>query len=276
MKRIIIIFTLFISFSIFGQENSILWKIEKDSVVSYILGTNHIFGKAFIEKDQKIYDALKSSQLVLLENIQSKDSIINNRKAFHYTDHLSDSEKKTLSKVIDKNINADNLTIRELLLLTQNYWDRFSCLSDKEKRDKTVMDDYIKDYAIQTKKGLVGLENISETINFIEKEYLKDVDETKMIASLKFRLNEISKGTVQKNCDMDHLYSTGKYKFDFNSDVVYNIIYDRNKNWMAKILNALEQKKTAFIAVGASHLDYKTGIIALLSQNGYTVTPINL
>ena len=236
MKRIIIIFTLFISFSIFGQENSILWKIEKDSVVSYILGTNHIFGKAFIEKDQKIYTALKSSQIVLLENIQSKDSIINSRKAFHYTDNLSESEKKTLQKVIDKNINADNFTIRELLLLTQNYWDRLSCLNDKEKKDKTVMDDFIKDYAIQTKKRLVGLENISETINFIEKEYLKDVDETKMIASLKFRLNGISKGTVQNNCDMDHLYSTGKYKFDFSSDVVYNIIYDRNKNWIRKVL----------------------------------------
>jgi len=274
MKKLIFLLAVFIYIPMFAQENSILWKVEKDGVVSYLLGTNHIFGKAFVTDNKKIMGALKSCEVVMLENIQPKDPIINSRKPFGYINDLSAEEKATLEKIIDIKMDAAKYTIKELLLVTQNYWDRQSCVHSKEQ-DNLRMDDFIHEYAITSGKELSGLEDIAETMAFIETEYLKDVDPAKMAASLKYRLNGIIKNKPQ-NCDMNDLYAKGKYKFDFKSEVVYNIIYLRNKNWMEKITAVMADKKSAFIAVGAAHLDYTTGLIALLTAQGYTVSPVKL
>ncbi len=49
----------------------------------------------------------------------------------------------------------------------------------------------------------------------------------------------------------------------------------RNQNWIPKIINHL-QSGSCFIAVGAGHLKYKTGVIQLLRDKGYTLRPVKL
>ena len=100
MKKIILIFVILFFNSTYSQENSIFWKIQKDSIISYIIGTNHIFDKTFIEKDNTIISALDKSSIVFLENIESKDSIINSRSNFNYIDILSNKERKILKEIM--------------------------------------------------------------------------------------------------------------------------------------------------------------------------------
>lgn len=276
MKKFIVLFILLASLNAFAQENSILWKVEKCNAVSYLLGTNHVFGKTFLESNKQIIAALKSADVVLLENIETKDSIVNARQPFTYVNSLTPAEKAILEKVVDKNIDASKLTIRELLLLTQNYWDKFSCLNKKYKQDVLMMDAYIQNYALAQKKQVFGLEPMATTIDFVQNEYLKGVEETKMIASLKYKLDAISKGQIHNNCEMDELYATGKFKFTLDTSLNLPIITTRNNNWISKIYEVLGDNKKAFIAIGAAHLDYKNGIIAMLKQKGYTVTPVVL
>ena len=55
-----------------------------------------------------------------------------------------------------------------------------------------------------------------------------------------------------------------------------NIFLDeRNKKWVPKITSEIIKNKT-FIAVGAGHLDGQNGLIQLLINQGYTLTPIQL
>lgn len=276
MKKFIVLFILLASLNTVAQENSILWKVEKGNAVSYLLGTNHVFGKTFLENNNAIIKVLKDADVVLLENIETKDSIVNARQPFAYVNSLAPAEKSILEKVVDKNIDASKLTIRELLLLTQNYWDKFSCLNKKDKKDILSMDSYIQNYALTQKKQIFGLERMATTIDFVQNEYLKGVDEAKMIASLKYKLDAISKGLIHNKCEMHQLYTTGKFKFTFDTTLDMPIITTRNNNWITKIYEVLADNKKAFIAVGAAHLDYKDGIIALLKQKGYTVTPVVL
>lgn len=213
MRNFITIVIFFIVSYVFSQESSVFWKVQKDSTISYILGTNHIFGKSYIEKDKIIFNSLKSSSIVLLENIESKDSIVNSRDLFGYTEQLSFEEKKLLDKIVDKNINIDKLTLRELLLTTQNYWEKQSCLSGRYKKDKIVMEDFIINFATKEKKIVIGLENISETLNFIETEYLKNAEEEKILKSLRYRLNSILKNREVEDCTVNHLYANKKIYF---------------------------------------------------------------
>jgi uncharacterized protein YbaP (TraB family) len=48
---------------------------------------------------------------------------------------------------------------------------------------------------------------------------------------------------------------------------------DRNKDWMGKLPSLMKEQQT-FIAVGALHLSGKSGLIQLLREAGYTVTPL--
>lgn len=50
---------------------------------------------------------------------------------------------------------------------------------------------------------------------------------------------------------------------------------NRNQIWVPKIIYKIKEG-SCFIAVGLGHLQYKTGLIALLRANGYRLSPINL
>jgi uncharacterized protein YbaP (TraB family) len=51
------------------------------------------------------------------------------------------------------------------------------------------------------------------------------------------------------------------------------LLYNRNRNWVEK-LKRLMPEKSLLVAVGAGHLPGEKGVINLLRQAGYTVTPI--
>ncbi|MBX2928909.1 MAG: TraB/GumN family protein [Saprospiraceae bacterium] len=51
------------------------------------------------------------------------------------------------------------------------------------------------------------------------------------------------------------------------------LLEDRNRAWIPQMEKLVKTTPT-FFAVGAAHLGGKTGVIALLRQNGYNVTPI--
>lgn len=276
MKKLIFVFIIIFFNSSYSQENSIFWKIQKDSIISYILGTNHIFDRTFIEKDNTIITALDESSIVFLENIESKDSIINSRNNFNYLDNLSTKERKILKEIIDSDLNSNKLTNRELHLKIQNYSDKKLCLKDQFCSDKISMDSFIKNYSLKNNKKVIGLEKISETLNFIETEYLKNADESKIVTSLKYKLNEIDKGSNSKNCTYNELYKEKKCNYSFSIEVFDSLLNTRNNNWFIKIQKALETNEPIFIAVGLAHLDFTTGIISMLQEKGYVVTAINL
>jgi uncharacterized protein YbaP (TraB family) len=50
------------------------------------------------------------------------------------------------------------------------------------------------------------------------------------------------------------------------------LLYHRNRNWVEKLKDLLA-KKSLLIAVGAGHLPGDKGLISLLREAGYTVTP---
>ena len=51
------------------------------------------------------------------------------------------------------------------------------------------------------------------------------------------------------------------------------LIYGRNANWASALPGIMEQKST-FVAVGALHLPGPRGLLQLLRDKGYTVTPV--
>ena len=58
-----------------------------------------------------------------------------------------------------------------------------------------------------------------------------------------------------------------------HSDYEEHFVFSRNQDWIPKIESLIREQPT-FFAIGASHLSEERGIINLLMQKGYTLTPI--
>jgi uncharacterized protein YbaP (TraB family) len=54
-----------------------------------------------------------------------------------------------------------------------------------------------------------------------------------------------------------------------------NATIDRNAHWLPKIENKMREGN-CLIAIGFKHLQYKTGLIQLLKNQGYSLKPVNL
>lgn len=276
MKKLIIVLFLLLSTNINSQELSVLWKVEKDSVESYIIGTNHLFGSNYISKDTIIINLMKNSKLIITENNESANKIFEKRSIFNYIDKLSEKEKNKLNECLGSKTNIEKLTLKELLGQTERYWGRYSCLNEIEQKDTVLMDDYIKYFAKENNIKIQGIEETSETLKSVEKFTYPSFNDNKLLTILKDKLYKFSNNIPNTNCNLENAYRNKKVIYNFNDNLKIPILYERNKEWIKSLPILLEKNKNVFIAVGIGHLNFSTGIIELLKKEGYILTPINL
>ena len=70
-----------------------------------------------------------------------------------------------------------------------------------------------------------------------------------------------------------NLLGTLMHNADLSPEFYSNFIVKRNQKWIP-IISELIQTNPTFIAVGAAHLPGKDGVLNLLKEAGYTITPI--
>src|SRR5690606_30285608 len=78
--------------------------------------------------------------------------------------------------------------------------------------------------------------------------------------------------SVYLNDDGSKLYEVMRSQADFDT-FEQAFLSQRNKNWVAELPKLIASQPT-FIAVGAGHLAGTDGLLRLLRQQGYKITPI--
>lgn len=124
-------------------------------------------------------------------------------------------------------------------------------------------------------KEVLGLETVNEQMEAIDAQPLDSqiISLQKMVLnfdSTKKMMKEMM--AVYKKDDAELLY---KYVQDQGTDGMNEevLLVKRNKSWIPK-LKKMMQEKSSFVAVGGAHLGGKTGVLALLRAEGYTVKPV--
>jgi uncharacterized protein len=77
---------------------------------------------------------------------------------------------------------------------------------------------------------------------------------------------------IYKKQDLKQLAEVSGKDEDFD-DYEEVMLKNRNQNWIPVIAKAMKQKP-GFFAVGAAHLAGEHGVISLLRQKGYKVSPV--
>ncbi|MEM9686987.1 MAG: TraB/GumN family protein, partial [Bacteroidota bacterium] len=269
------------SFVIGAQSNyqSLLWKISGNGLQedSYLYGTMHVSSKVAYRLDDVFYTSLLKAETIALESdpntwLKSSYEEIQANGADRYL-YYTDGFYPQLFKlelpeeaVVRSAIRLDNAIVNAYLYRKNYNADNFE--------EETYLDMFIYQAAKKNKKPVVALEDLEESRYLVARAISSPPKKTPdpWIQKLFERENPL---LVQENAyrdrNLDLLDSIGSaLNTEFFRE---NMLYKRNEN-MVRALDSLLKKTTVFAGVGAAHLPGEKGMIAMLRQKGYRVTPL--
>ena len=277
------LFVLILSFN-FSQaqentklENSVLWKVEHPDLKepSYIFGSFHFMCEKDFKISEKVTEAFQNVDALVLEvNLSDpgemqifQESISQPKKI---SDELSQEHYKKLdSMVIEvtgqsvKDYDVYGLSMLHSLLITK----MMPCANFKSfENELTKM-------ATESKKPIVSLEKTSQQVEILKNAYPSAFAYKQMMLfeSYKKDLNDAIAAYKKEELTNTVNFITKEKYMDSNAMAVMQI--ERNKNWAEKMPQLMKEQSNLF-AVGAAHLVRAYGIINLLREKGYTVTPV--
>lgn len=281
LKSIIAVFVLTLSFNFsLAQsklENSTLWKIEHADLKqpSYLLGTLHLMCASDFAVPQKVTEALKNVDALVLEvntadpqEMKLMQEAMGNAKKI--SEELSPKQFADLDQLVTKVIGAPlktfdtyGLSILQFLMIGK----MLPCTDLKYYEMELIAS------AQKDKKAIFSLEKAADQIVTMQKAYPTAFafDQLMLFDSYKKDFNASIAAYKNEDITTSVNLITKDIYMDKNATKYMQI--ERNKNWVEKMPKMMTERSNLF-AVGAAHLTDEYGLINLLRQKGYTVTPV--
>lgn len=298
MKHLILFFSILSTsfFSIAQDENSLLWSISKEGSTdtSFLYGSIHIKDKRVFDVNSHFNRVFEKSKSVALE--LHFDSI----NPFKLINFIMMEDGQTLKNVMD---SSKYLIVKSFfedsLKRPIQFVERFQPLyistilsemtaGEHVENNLHFLDEKIFNDAKTEGKNIIGLEKVEEQMqafNALPYEMQSEMLYESIInirQSINNEQNEIETLTqLYINQDLNGL---SEYVNNFNqsgSDLIKpyeqllkdKLLTERNLRMSDRALPLIEEG-TTLIVVGAAHLPDENGLINLLRQKGYTVSPL--
>lgn len=282
IKKLITVCVLCVSFVISAQEkgdaeNSVLWKIEHPDLKqsSYLFGTLHMICEDEFSIPEKVLNSLNSvDELVLEVNLSDSEEMIALQKEMikgnKISEDLTAKQFSDLDAFIQKVMglplqNFDAYGISTLYSMMTSKM--LSCTNIK------FMEIELAQIAAKKNVKVVALEKVSEQFGYIKMAYppLECYRLIFLFEEYKEDFNKAVRLYKQEDItETTRLMSQDKY---MNAHSRRYLLENRNINWVEKMVVMMKEKSNLF-AVGAAHLTSKDGLIQLLKEKGYIVTPV--
>lgn len=278
------------------NTQALLWRIEKAGVdASYLFGTMHLSDRRVTTLKPSVETALKSARTVILEiadlspaALTSAMSVVNGADLVYadgrtLADQLTPEEFEKVKKVVSSSgLPGDAAGMLKPWLVST-----LLAVSECERRQTAsgaqVLDMKLASRAKEAAIPVVGLETIEQQL-----AALAGIPEDQQLQMLRVSLKY-----YERTADMMETMLQLYLKRDMGAAMPFqkalaaemgvgedafegfqkSLLLERNARMSAEALPHLA-KGSAFIAVGALHLPGKAGLVALLREAGYTVTPI--
>lgn len=260
-------------------ENALLWKIEGKGIeTSYIYGTMHALCDATL--NEQVEEALYSTQVVVLEIDMDSPTL---------QADMMQSMMLPKEESISKYLNDEDAIILDEFLATHTSMKLAKVNNMAPLMIESLLIPATLDCPIQSieinlmahakaeQEEVLGLETVEDQMNVFNEIPLKE----QVTALVKKAKEGIENEKVllikmqEKYANQDvtglmHLMYEDAGEFMENSEV---ILEKRNRNWIPRMLE-ISADRSAFYGVGAAHLAGANGVVNLLRQQGYEVTPI--
>jgi len=262
-----------------AKYNSLLWKIEgKNIKTSYLYGTIHMIPASRFNMPVKVQNAMPLAELMMLE-IDITDPKVTG-EIMKYSQmgdgkKLSDILTEAQMHLIDSVLMADSgINIKSVMRLKPFVIESF--LIQKLIEGEAVgIETQLAEMAREQGLPIMSIETVKEQMSIFDSiPYAEQVNDLMRFLNEEEKMRETFAQLVEMYLKED-LSGLDKLMNDYYSDpkLMKHLLYDRNERWLIRLEEQMEIKPV-FIAVGAGHLPGNLGLINLLRQWGYKVTPV--
>lgn len=288
MRYAIITFLLAGSFGVSGQ--SLLWEISGNGLKkpSYLYGTMHVTDPRVFQLTEPAVKAFTKADILALElQLDGTDMVA----MFDYLFIPEDSAG------LRERLPEAQYTFLEEVMKTQlgtplAFMDRFMpiflgvmleeapAFAPALGSGELPLDAFLALVGEQQGKRVVGLESIEEQAGIFTSFTLAEQDSYLVQAArvITFHSDSIVAAFQQMidayvRGDLDALMA--ELAGDaFVEELKDELLTQRNRRMVARLLPLMQNKQQVFVGVGAAHLLGKDGLVELLQTKGYTVVPI--
>ncbi|MFN8277045.1 MAG: TraB/GumN family protein [Chitinophagales bacterium] len=275
----------------FGQYHALLWKISGPGInkPSYLYGTMHTTDSRVFQFSNQVDPAFKSARRFAMElnpdeafNAQVMARLL--MPETQSLEQLLDSvDYRFLDSIFTRNMGSSlALFNRVSPILIEAMVEQFALKSRVDEpvtssQERDFLDMYFYRRAKRLHKPVIGLEAVEDQLNALnsltyqEQAQLLHDD----LITLRGNVPEDGKNVLALYVtqDLDALLKES-HEARLPPKFYTAIVTVRNQH-MARRISELVLEKPTFIAVGALHLPGPEGVIELLRQKGFTVTPQN-
>ncbi|MCL2682553.1 MAG: TraB/GumN family protein [Bacteroidales bacterium] len=267
------------AFQLPGQ--ALLWEISGNSLseTSYLFGSIHIQDKRVFQLDSEVWNRFeKASNFALefdLESVNQHEIAMRMMMSKPYSEILSKEDYQLLENVIKTHTQIPFFAIQQMKPFFVSALISQSVLAMDEDHP---LDLFLLKKARESHKTILELESFDEQINVIDNipfdEQLEGLLKLIRNPDLKNSLETEVENLVITYLSQD---DTKLYQLILESDesetFMKRFLIERNHNMFKKIQTFIAKEST-FIVVGAGHLGGDEGLVQLLKNAGYTLTPI--
>ena len=265
-----------------ADDNTLLWEVSGNGLTkpSYLFGTFHLLCRDDIRFSDALKQGVQNAAEVYLELDMDDPStllgglmLMNMKGNRKLKDLYTEVEYKRVVDYFRDSLQAPvNLfqSMKPFFLVALLYPKMMPCPS------VSSVEDEIMKLAKQNGKEIKGLETMAfqasvfDSIPYEEQaaELLRSIDS--MVLSKKYFDSMITAYKEQRMGELESLMKNEEFGMESNQDILLD---NRNRNWVGQLKTIMKQA-AVFVAVGAGHLPGKTGLIALLRKEGYTLRPV--
>ncbi len=291
MKELIISFMML--FAAIGSNAQILYKVSGNGAKgdSYIMGTHHLAPISILDSIEGFNSAITNVDAVYGEIEQSEmSSPATQQKTLSIAMAPNDS---TISKIFIKEQydSIDNvikkysggqasLNMLEPMkpaIVTQQLALLMNMQAIPGFNPMQQLDTQVQAIGLQAGKEVNGFETIDFQLNLLfgksiseqAQDLLETIRKESELASYSVELYQ-----AYMNQEIEKLYELMcNPEMGMDSEEEKEMVIDRNENWV-KQLQSILPTKSVMVCVGAGHLPGEKGLLNLLCQAGYTITPV--
>ncbi|GAB3292677.1 TraB/GumN family protein [Pseudidiomarina andamanensis] len=260
---------------------NVFYKIEHESQpTAYLFGTMHMVCHVDASLPSEVTSAFTNAKQLVVE-IDLTDSAqqrylqqnVMQQPADYLRKHLTAEQLTNLRGVVENDLGYPYQQIKSLrpifinALFLQHFLD---CDSQP-----LLLDEMLTQQAQVNSKAIVGLETVAEQLALFDSISLQEQVQALYEMAMNPQQNRDDLQELQSvylNDDSDKLYEVMRSQADFDT-FEQAFLSQRNKNWVTELPKLIASQPT-FIAVGAGHLSGTDGLLTLLRQQGYEITPI--
>lgn len=260
---------------------NVFYKIEHESQpTAYLFGTMHMICHADASIPNAVTSAFAETKQLVVE-IDLTDSAqqrylqqhVTQQPADYLQKHLTQQQQAILQGIVENDLGYPYQQLKSLrpifinALFLQHFLD---CDSQP-----LLLDEMLTQQAQVNAKAIVGLETVAEQLALFDSISLQEQVQAlyEMATNPKQHRDDLQElQSVYLNDNGGKLYEVMRSQADFDT-FEQAFLSQRNKNWVTELPKLIALQPT-FIAVGAGHLAGTDGLLTLLRQQGYKITPI--